>query len=482
MGKKIEFGTDGIRGVAGEYPLDPATVLRIGRALGKWLRGRSADPKAIIGRDTRVSGAWIANTLALGMIAEGVNVTDRQVINTPGVAYLTHAHHFDLGVVVSASHNPAPQNGIKILGKDGFKLNDADEETVEALIAAEPEPLGFEGYAHFGYYVPGRDQYQTNLLGARGGESLDGLKVVLDCANGAGYFIAPDTFQRAGASVVKLNTNPDGFNINLRAGSEHVRRNRDYLHETVQLNQADVGFAFDGDADRVVAVTPDGVLIDGDHLLGILALEMKRTGNLVGDTVVATEMSNSGLERFLKDQGIKLVRTKVGDRFVMDAMRQGGYTLGGEQAGHIILLENGWTAGDGIYTALKIAALIARNKRAGGESLSALTQRIPRYPQVIASAHLSKQVDLSSVSGLEALRQETLAAFKGMGRVNLRFSGTEPNLLRAMVEGGEDTPLDEVVRRALALCGMVAQAAQSPNPMIDVVDCMTGASIKLQGA
>jgi phosphoglucosamine mutase len=476
--RTIEFGTDGIRGVAGEYPLDPETVLHIGRAIGRWLRGRTPSPHVIIGRDTRASGPMIAHTLTGGLLAEGVNVHDQGVISTPGIAYLTHAQGYDLGIVISASHNPAAQNGIKVFGADGFKLHDDDERAV-AVLAGSALP---EARAVFAAGVPARPPrdsgYVDHLVAPFGFREFQNLTLVLDCANGAASAIAPDVFQRRPrANVIALNAAPDGLNINVDAGSEHVRRDRSALLEAVRLHNADLGIAFDGDADRVVFVTPEGMLIDGDHVLGILALEMREMGRLPGATVVATDMSNSGLEHFLAGHDIGLARTRVGDKYVMARMRSGGFALGGEQAGHVIVLDDARTAGDGIYIGLLVASLAARYKRQGGPTLHELAARIPRYPQVIASAHLARQADLKGVPGLADLTRAALESFAGKGRVNVRFSGTEPNLLRAMVEGGPDTTLGEVIAQARSLCGLVAAATETPHPAIDIVDCVTGAPV-----
>jgi phosphoglucosamine mutase len=479
----IEFGTDGIRGVAGEYPLDPVTVLTIGRAIGAWLRGKTSQAgmdgfrQVVLGRDTRISGHMLARALSTGLLAEGIHVLDAGVLTTPGVAYIAQQGSYDLGIMISASHNPFEQNGIKIFGPDGFKLDDSGEEAIEALIASLPIDSPVRGLASANEHDP-HDQYVSHLTGFGSVRGLDRLRVVLDCANGAAFAIAPDAFFRDGAQVFVLNAEPDGVNINVAAGSEQVRRDRSTLLAAMRENEADLGIAFDGDADRVVFVTPEGMLVDGDHVLGILALSMKAAGSLTGDSVVATDMSNSGLEHFLKANGIALIRTKVGDRYVMERMRQGGFVLGGEQAGHVIILDSDHTVGDGVYVGLLVAAIVARNKREGGPTLHALASHIPRYPQVIASAHLARQVNLAEVTGLDALIRETLDQFEGKGRVNVRFSGTEPNLLRAMVEGGPQTTLEEVIDRALALCGLVAQAAETPHPRIDIVDCVTGAPVR----
>jgi len=478
--QRIEFGTDGIRGIAGQYPLDPPTVLRIGRAIGEWLRAKTGDTgRVLIGRDTRISGHMLLHTLAGGLLAEGIDVENADVLSTPGMAYLTQAYGFDLGIVISASHNPFNQNGIKLFGSDGFKLDDVDEEAIEQLIeileTRESVP------AFLGYYssvYSDHSRYITHLIKCCEDESLDNLSVVLDCANGAAYKIAPEVFRLAGvASLRVLNADPDGLNINVAAGSEHVRRDRTPLLEAIWANKADVGIAFDGDADRVVFVTPEGMLVDGDHIMGILALELKMQGKLSGDTIVATDMSNSGLEHYLKNCGIGMSRTNVGDRYVMERLREKGFVLGGEQAGHVIILDDDLTTGDGIYVGMLVASLIARNKRNQAQTLHELASLIPRYPQVIASAHLNARTDLAKVNGLQALTDETLASFDHKGRVNIRFSGTEPNLLRAMVEGGPETSMTQVVDRSIALCTLVAEAAGSPNPRIDLVDCATGAPV-----
>lgn len=477
---RIEFGTDGIRGVAGEYPLDPETVLRIGRAIGRWVRVASAlsKPNVIIGCDTRMSNHVLLHTLSAGLLAEGVYVDNVGVVTTPGIAYLARQRARDLGIMVSASHNPFEQNGIKLFGPDGFKLDDAKEEAVEALIAEFNSNSRSVSPGQFGSlsHEPYLDYLRTDFAST----ALQNISVVLDCANGASWDIAHQPFKHLGASQVYcLNNAPDGRNINVTAGSEYVRRDKSIMLAAIRASNADLGIAFDGDADRVVFVTPEGMLIDGDHTIGILALELQAQGKLTGDTVVVTDMSNSGLEHFLATHGIALIRTKVGDKYVMDRMRQGGFALGGEQAGHIIILDDDHTTGDGIYVGLLVASIVARNKERSGPTLYELASRIPRYPQVIASAHLNGRVDLVKVEGLEDLKAETLAAFDGKGRVNIRFSGTEPNLLRAMVEGGPQTSMQQVVDRSIRLCTLVAGATHTPRPVIDLVDCATGAPIKL---
>src|SRR5215470_6616320 len=326
------------------------TVLRIGRAIGGWLRSKVRDhkPRVVIGHDTRISAHMLLHALASGLLAEGIDVMDATVISTPGVAYLTRLSKFDLGIVISASHNPTDQNGIKIFGPDGFKLDDADEAEIEKMITARDPYLPASSMGYLYRSMASQGHYVNFLADCfEEGPILKDLVIVLDCANGAATPVAGDIFHRLGpAKLVEQNAAPDGLNINVHAGSEHVRRDRSSMLAAISIHHADLGIAFDGDADRVVFVTPEGTLVDGDHTLGILAMEMKKQGKLPGDTVVATDMSNSGLEHFLKMHGITLSRTKVGDRYVMERMRQGGFTLGGEQAGHIITLDGSHTAGD----------------------------------------------------------------------------------------------------------------------------------------
>lgn len=476
MTEPIRFGTDGIRGIAGSYPLSPESVLAIGRAVGVWLQTQSNAPRVLIGRDTRPSGPQITQALQAGLSAEGIDVDDVGVISTPGVAHLTRALGYALGIVISASHNPAAQNGIKLIGPDGFKLDDDAETAIEAAI--DSALAGSTPAQHFGsvrHVEAYRERYIQHLQANLPADALDGLSVVLDCANGAAYSIAPAAFAGLGATVTALGTSPTGANINVRSGSEHVRRHQETLQAMLEANDADLGIAFDGDADRVIFLTRSGKLVDGDQILGLLGITLHAQGKLPGATVVATTMSNSGLEHYLQRHGITLERTKVGDRYVMARMREGGFAIGGEQAGHIILLDDEHTAGDGIYTGLQIAALVAEDKTL----LERIVEDVPKYPQVIASAHLDRQTPLEEVEGLDALVEATLDAFERLGRVNLRYSGTEPNLLRVMVEGGANNSRDDVIARALELCNLVATASSTTAPHIDIVDSATGAKIAL---
>ncbi len=472
----INFGTDGIRGIAGAPPLSPDTLLAIGRAVGRWLRQEASSPTVLIGRDPRPSGPQITHTLLAGLTAEGITADDLGVITTPGIAYLVRSMDHSLGIVISASHNPADQNGIKLIGADGFKLDDAAEAAIEALIRealAEHLPVEQFGRVRSAGYLT--EHYLAHLTAGLAADALQGLSVVLDCANGASYALAPSAFAHLEARVTALGTSPTGLNINVRSGSEFVRRHSETLLAVMQTSGAHMGIAFDGDADRVVFLTPSGKLIDGDHILGLLAVHLKQRGALPGDRVVATTMSNSGLAHYLGRYGITLERTKVGDRYVMARMREGGFALGGEQAGHIILLDDTHTAGDGIYIGLQVAALVAQETGL----LDRLAAEMPKVPQVIASGHLARQVPLADVADLQPMINETLAAFQQQGRVDVRYSGTEPNLLRAMVEGGLDSTQAQVIDRAMAICRLMAKASQTDGLHVDIVDCATGEPITI---
>jgi phosphoglucosamine mutase len=419
------------------------------------------------------------HAMVTGLLAEGIDVMDATVMTTPGIAYLTQLSKFDLGIVISASHNPVSQNGIKLFGANGLKLPDADQEAIEKLIAERDPTTAARSMGYFYRSIASQNHYVNYLASLFEEQALNGLSVVLDCANGAATPVAGDAFHRLGVGkLVEINATPDGLNINVNAGSEHVRRDPRALHEAIRAQHADVGIAFDGDADRVVFLTPDGMLIDGDHILGILALQMQRYGRLSGNTVVATDMSNSGLEDFLKSKGISLNRTKVGDRYVAERMIEGGYSLGGEQAGHIMLWDENNMNDDGIYIGLLISSFIAHNKQQSGPTLDEMAGAIRRYPQVIASTTLEKTINLDSLADLENLRQTTLSTFAPKGRVNIRFSGTEPNLLRVMVEGGPTSQISQVISAAVDMCNLVARATDTAKPIIDIVDCATGAPVR----
>jgi len=424
------FGTDGVRGVANR-DLTVSLTLNLAQAaakvLGETARNEGRRPIAIIGRDPRISGEYLASAVAAGLASSGVDVFDAGVVPTPATAFLTADFSADFGVMISASHNPAPDNGIKFFAAGGHKLADEIEDQIEAAMQSEHlAPIG-GAVGRVQRFADAEDRYLVHLLGAIP-NSLEGLKVVIDCAHGAASAISPQAFADAGAKVIVIGNDPDGLNINSGYGSTHMSA----LQSAVLENDADMGFAHDGDADRCLAVDHTGAIVDGDQLMAILALSAKANGTLARNTLVATVMSNLGLRIAMKDAGITMLETKVGDRYVLEQIREGGYTLGGEQSGHIIFSRYA-TTGDGILTALMIAA----ESKATGKKLSELAAQMKIYPQVLINV---RGVDLSRVdsdAGLQEVVREAEAELGSTGRVLLRASGTEP-LIRVMVEAADE--------------------------------------------
>jgi len=418
------FGTDGIRGVPGTPPLDDATLHALGRAVGVFLHKEHATPHALIGMDTRESGPHIAAVLAAGLQQSQVQVTFAGVLTTPGVALLVRQNDFDAGVVISASHNPFSDNGVKLFSHAGMKFPDSVEELVEGEIPAflhEPaEPNGAklptDGSLHSEY---------LSFLRSRvlGGASLRGLRVVLDCANGAAYQLGPELFSSLGCDVVSIGAEPDGKNINSGCGSLHLEG----LQQAVPAEKALLGVAFDGDADRALFVSASGKVVNGDGILLAAARFLKGAGRLPGNRVVATSMSNLGLERVLEAEGIAMARTNVGDRYVLEEMLKSGNALGGEQSGHIIFLDDS-PAGDGLLTAVKVASLVAMRG-----SLDALVAGLKDYPQTIVNVKVRSKPPLENVPEIANALQDAEKTLGNNGRIVLRYSGTEP-LARVMVE------------------------------------------------
>ncbi len=387
------FGTDGIRGVVGEWPLDPEAFLKLGQAAGQVLK-TNQNTSVIIGRDTRQSGIVLQSALTAGLLSSGVSVIDVGVIPTSAISWLVHRLNAEAGVVISASHNPVRQNGIKFFNKTGQKLPESIEEQIETLLLDETFKLPARD--DFGRVVDGssfREIYAQDLLQEHPVGFLKDLVIVVDCANGAASWIGPDIFQRAGARVVAINASPSGSNINLNAGSEHVRRSPEKLTEIIHQHQANFGLAFDGDADRVVFVDEEGTLIDGDHILGFLARYLHQHGDLLADSVVATNMRNNGLKHFVESAGLALYETPVGDKYVSDKLLQlwaensqpGKIGLGGEQAGHIILLDRDHVTGDGIRAALFVLHAYLES---GSRTLAEFACGVGKTPQIIASAYV----------------------------------------------------------------------------------------------
>jgi phosphoglucosamine mutase len=436
---KALFGTDGIRGEAGSFPLDATTVSLIGFLLVRFLRENESDPLSIVlGRDTRESGTWLAEALIKGLTTAGAECHSAGVITTPGVAFLTRSLKADAGIVISASHNPYHDNGIKIFSPSGKKLDDSIEHRIEAAIFGGFKPRPAATAVTSATVNPGAEKdlqfkYLSYLAGEIGrGLSLEGLKIVVDCANGASFQLAPMLFQRLGANVIAINAEPDGRNINLNCGSLHIEG----LQERVKAEKADLGVAFDGDADRALFVDNKGAFVDGDATMWVLANYLKDRGQLRKNTVVATVMSNIGLEIALQSRGISLERTDVGDKYVLDALLKLGTSLGGEQSGHIILPDLS-LAGDGIITAL----CLLRAQQESASSLAELTEGCQRYPQVLVNVRVREKPVLSEIPSVHEVIRSVEEKLFNKGRLLLRYSGTEP-LARVMIEGEKQAEIE----------------------------------------
>lgn len=421
------FGTDGVRGLAG-VDVTAELALHLAKAaafvLGRRARSESRRAVAVVARDPRVSGEFIAAAVAAGLASAGVDVLEAGVIPTPAAAYLVADTKADFGVMISASHNPAPDNGIKFFAAGGKKLADDVEDEIEAAMRQPIAGTTGREVGRIRRFSDAEDRYLVHLLGTLENQRLDGLHVVLDCAHGAAAGISPDVFNDAGARVTVIGNDPDGFNINDGIGSTHLEK----LQEAVVAAGADLGIAHDGDADRCLAVDATGQVVDGDKIMAILALSMQNRGKLTKNTLVATVMSNLGLKLAMADRGIDVIETGVGDRYVLEALNAGGYALGGEQSGHVIMSEYA-TTGDGILTGLHLAAEVART----GKPLAELAECMRVYPQVLVNV---RGVDRSRCNSDEVLEQavhQAELALGGSGRVLLRPSGTEP-VVRVMVE------------------------------------------------
>jgi phosphoglucosamine mutase len=395
--------------------------------MGEEARSRGIKPKAVIGRDPRISGEFIAAAVAAGLSSSGVDVFDAGVLPTPATAFLTADLDADFGVMISASHNAAPDNGIKFFARGGHKLDDSIEDAIEAAMTGPKlAPVG-AGVGHVTRFADAEDRYIVHLLGALPNR-LDGLKVVVDCAHGAAAGVSPEVFKDAGAEVIVIGADPNGLNINDGYGSTHLSA----LQAAVLEHGADLGVAHDGDADRCLAVDAAGTIVDGDQIMAILALSMKERGQLARNTLVATVMSNLGLKIAMKEHGIDMIETKVGDRYVLEEIRAKGYTLGGEQSGHVIFSQYA-TTGDGILTGLKIAAEMNRK----GKSLAELAAVMQVYPQILINVPGVDKTRTDSDEGVQAIVRECETDLHGTGRVLLRASGTEP-LVRVMVEAADE--------------------------------------------
>jgi len=441
MTRKL-FGTDGVRGQANTWPMTAEMALRLGAAAGRYFRrdGRNGH-RVVIGKDTRRSCYMLETALTAGLTSTGMNVLLLGPMPTPAVGMLTRSMRADLGIMISASHNAASDNGIKFFGPDGFKLSDEAEAAIEALFEAEiplaaPEAIGRAKRIDdgLGRYV---EFAKTSLPR---GAVLDGLKVVIDCANGAAYKAAPEVLWELGAEVIPLGVAPNGFNINDRVGSTHPRA----AAETVVAHGADVGICLDGDADRVVIIDEKGDVADGDQIMALLGRRFMAEGRLAKATLVATVMSNLGLERFLAAQGVMLERAQVGDRYVVERMRAGGFNLGGEQSGHIVMTDHA-TTGDGLLAALQVLHAVTET----GQSASALTRQFDPVPQVLRNVRYAPgQSPMTAATVLAAVRQAE-ARLNSQGRLLIRKSGTEP-LVRVMAECEDPALLRDILDTLVA--------------------------------
>lgn len=439
------FGTDGIRGLTNQVPMTVEVAMRVGMAAGThFLRGAHKH-RVVIGKDTRLSGYMLENALVAGFTSVGMDVVQVGPMPTPAVAMLTQSMRADLGVMLSASHNPFHDNGIKLFGPDGYKLSDADEAQIELLLDAEPklaEPAQIGRAKRIedarGRYIHAVKQSLPQSV------RLDGLKIVLDCANGAAYNSAPTVFWELGADVVAIGVTPNGININDRCGSTAPA----LLQETVVASGADIGIALDGDADRLIVVDEAGAIVDGDQIMALIGASWARQGRLKGGGVVATVMSNLGLERFLEGEGLRLERTKVGDRYVLERMKSGCFNVGGEQSGHMILSDHA-TTGDGTLAALQVLAELVTT----GKPASELLHQFDAVPQLLKNVRFAGGKPLDDAH-VKAAIADGEAALAGRGRLVIRTSGTEP-LIRVMAEGDDATQVEQVVD---SICDAVRKA------------------------
>ncbi len=439
------FGTDGIRGLTNQVPMTAETAMRVGMAAGAhFLRGDHKH-RVVIGKDTRLSGYMLENALVAGFTSVGMDVVQVGPMPTPAIAMLTRSMRADLGVMLSASHNPYHDNGIKLFGPDGYKLSDADEAQIELLLSSEPK---LADPAHIGRAKRIDDARGRYIHAVKQSlpESvrLDGVKMVLDCANGAAYNSAPTVFWELGADVVAVGVTPNGTNINDKCGSTAPG----LLQESVVASGADIGVALDGDADRLIVVDEKGQLVDGDQIMALIGASWARQGRLRGGGVVATVMSNLGLERFLQGEGLTLERTKVGDRYVLERMKSGGFNVGGEQSGHMILSDHA-TTGDGTLAALQVLAELV----ASGKPASELLHQFDPVPQLLKNVRFAGGAPLDDAS-VKAAIADGEAALSGRGRLVIRASGTEP-LIRVMAEGDDASQVESVVDN---ICDAVRKA------------------------
>ncbi|WP_193142448.1 phosphoglucosamine mutase [Meridianimarinicoccus sp. MJW13] len=437
MSQRKLFGTDGVRGRANSHPMTADLVLRLGAAVGRYFRRDGSNGhRVVIGKDTRLSGYMLETALTAGLTSTGMNVLLLGPVPTPAVGFLTASMRADLGVMISASHNPSTDNGIKFFGPDGFKLSDEAEVEIEALVEGEIEPARPENIGRARRIDEGRMRYveYTKTTFPRS-LRLNGLKIVVDCANGAAYRAAPEILWELGAEVEAIGVTPDGFNINKGVGSTAPQAAAARVLET----GADLGICLDGDADRIILIDETGQITDGDQLMGLLASRWADEGRLAGNALVATVMSNLGLERFLQGRGIGLQRTKVGDRYVVEEMRRGGYNLGGEQSGHIVMTDYA-TTGDGLMAGLQVLAAMVQS----GQPASSLTRVFDPCPQLLKNVRYATGADPLDSEQVKAAIRAAESDLEGQGRLLIRKSGTEP-LIRVMAEAEDEGLMTRIV-------------------------------------
>ncbi len=483
--KRKYFGTDGVRGHAGQPPMVPDFVTRLGFAAARVFSIQGTTPTIVIGRDTRQSGEMLQCALTSGLLAAGATVMDLGVMPTPGVAFMVRKLGVDAGVVISASHNPVDENGIKFFNEHALKLDPATELEMEALLDSDMD-LSSAHAGQFGRVIDAQDMrelYVSSLVAERPALDLFGMKLVMDCANGAASWYAPKVFSRLGADVITINASPTGTNINDRAGSEHIRRNPKELSNYIHKYKAHFGLVFDGDADRVIFVDEAGNLVDGDHMLAILADYLQAQGRLLAETVVSTTMRNGALVRFFSEREIEFLETPVGDKYIMAELLKlikknqdaGQIGLGGEQSGHIILMDGEHATGDGLRTAIYLIRAYLDGK---GGTLAAMAENINKYPQVIASAFVSKKTDLDQLNQVKTIREEIQQELAGLTRLNLRYSGTESKV-RLMLEADNRHSVSELAQKAFALCEAVQGATGTPQgSFLEVLNVTQGGLVR----
>lgn len=472
------FGTDGIRGTAGKEPMTKEFAFRLGWAAGTVLGKDKPNPLILIGRDTRLSGPWLQEALQTGLETSGAQVVNLGVFPTPGVAFVTHASTAIAGVVISASHNPAAENGIKFISHDGMKLSETTELAIEALLdSAPPIPELMQELEKADLAL--RTLYEQDLLSNPGQLPLGNLRLVLDCSNGANYEVAPRILRQLGAEPIVLNDQPDGENINAHAGSEYVRSRPGDFGRIIEEQKADLGIAFDGDADRVILFDEQGHMVDGDQILAILADYFHQSGKLLGNALVTTTMANGALSKYSEQHNFTFVETLVGDKYVTEKLmtlfelsdKDSQVGIGGEQSGHIIILDEMHRTGDGLRTALWVLKALLEKP---GQKLSELTGKFQKYPQLIASAYVANKPELKTLPAVALALKKLEHDLPGLVRMNARYSGTEPKFRLMLETDTRHTPA-EIAAKAWKICDLIQkETGTTPGSKVEVLNVSDG--------